>query len=244
MFNLSIALKSQSASFRDPLFQNFHKSLTLPPPTTLIGIAGAAMGLSPKMAQDFFDEFDFQCGAQGTHDGKVSDLWKYNKRTKNLHLYHPDWENGGLLKREYLIDYTLTICYATNNEEAFNKIHNGFISPYFALTLGNSDSLAKISKVTTDLEIAETNTFNHCIIGGNVIDRVMKKASTNCSFSIYSSSEPITYDLPVRFKYTKDYGKRSIAEVSTFSFISNEMKLNYPIASVKYNGNNIPLFKL
>jgi len=39
---------TNTATFRNPDFQNFHKTLNLPPPPTLIGFAGAALGLSPK----------------------------------------------------------------------------------------------------------------------------------------------------------------------------------------------------
>lgn len=53
MLHCVIEIRSVTASFRNPEFQNFHKSFRLPPPTTLIGLAGAALGLSPKSAQDF-----------------------------------------------------------------------------------------------------------------------------------------------------------------------------------------------
>ena len=51
-----IELVTQTATFRNPEFQNFHKSFLLRLLTTLMGLAGAAMGLSPKSAQDFFKE--------------------------------------------------------------------------------------------------------------------------------------------------------------------------------------------
>ena len=52
-----IEIATQSSTFKNPDFQNYHKSFFLPPPTTLVGFAGAAIGLSPKKSQEFF-EFD------------------------------------------------------------------------------------------------------------------------------------------------------------------------------------------
>ncbi|NJN33797.1 MAG: CRISPR-associated protein Cas5 [Saprospiraceae bacterium] len=49
-----IQVQSQTATFRNPEFQNFHKSFALPPPTTIVGLAGAALGFDAKAAQDFF----------------------------------------------------------------------------------------------------------------------------------------------------------------------------------------------
>ena len=73
-----VEIVTQTATFRNPEFQNFHKTLPIPPPTTLVGIAGAAMGLSPKSAQLFFEESDFVMGSYCKNQGISTDLWKYN----------------------------------------------------------------------------------------------------------------------------------------------------------------------
>ena len=44
---LALNVSAPVASFRRPLDLNYQRTLPLPPPTTLIGLAGAALGMSP-----------------------------------------------------------------------------------------------------------------------------------------------------------------------------------------------------
>ena len=102
MKNFIIEIQCQTASFRNPDFQNFHKSLELPPPTTIIGLAGAALGYSPLRAQEFFDESKFEIGIYGTYLGKCKDTWKYNKGIRDMRLYDPGLD-GSIIQKEFLI---------------------------------------------------------------------------------------------------------------------------------------------
>jgi CRISPR-associated protein Cas5t len=72
----------------------------------------------------------------------------------------------------------------------------------------------------------------------------MRLAPEEMEFSIYQTSEPIAYDLPIRFEYESDYGKRSVSSVSTFSFVGKEMTLNFEIGGFKFNNIFIPLFSI
>ena len=45
---LWIKVTAPLASFRRPLDHNYQRTLPLPPPTTLLGLAGAALGLSEE----------------------------------------------------------------------------------------------------------------------------------------------------------------------------------------------------
>ncbi|RLA76728.1 MAG: CRISPR-associated protein Cas5, partial [Deltaproteobacteria bacterium] len=45
---LTLTVTAPVASFRRPLDLNYQRTLPLPPPTTLIGLAGAALGLSDR----------------------------------------------------------------------------------------------------------------------------------------------------------------------------------------------------
>ena len=66
-------IRTQTATFLNPEFQNYHKSFLLPPPTTIVGLAGAALGLSPKAAQEFFDNKGFEMGIAGKTNGKANE---------------------------------------------------------------------------------------------------------------------------------------------------------------------------
>lgn len=234
-----------TATFRNPEFQNFHKTLDLPPPTTIIGFAGAAIGLSPKASQEFFETDVFEFGVFGKTLGKAKDTWKYTNKTKGaeLHNYHPDFF-GSIITKEILFENEFCICFGTENDEKYQRLFSAFQSPKFALTLGNSDSLSFIKKIIEITEITKSNIVSNCMIEGDVIGEVFKRSNLNLEFSVYENSEPITYDLPTRFYYKEDYCARTIANVSTFSIIGSEMKLNYQIRGINYKDIFIPLIKL
>ncbi len=209
-----IELVTQTATFRNPEFQNFHKSFLLPPPTTLMGLAGAAMGLSPKSAQDFFKE-GFYFGIYGTSKGYCRDLWKYNTFDAQ----------GSIILKEIYFDNHFILVYGSDDAKVIKNIMDAFLAPAYALTLGSNDSLAKIIEVSIDNDFDNSSKLSHCLVEGNIVEEVIEKAKSNY-FSIYSTSEPIAYDLPMRFQYESDYGVRRVVERKTLSFIGESMQLN------------------
>lgn len=244
MKNFVVEIKSQTASFRDPDFQNFHKTLDLPPPTTIIGLAGAALGLSPLQSQEFFGDSEFQIGIYGDYGGRCNDTWKYDRRHSNRGLKYDPGMDGSVIQKEFLIQATFLIAFSSANEEKLDTLFSAFNSPTYALTMGNSDSLAFVKSVHKNVERIKRDQVEHCLIQGNIIDEVIRMASTKMEFSIYQTSEPITYDLPTRFEYESDYGKRAVSSISTFSLIGEQMKLNFEVEGVSFNDSFIPLFDL
>lgn len=244
MKNFVVEIKSQTASFRDPDFQNFHKSLDLPPPTTIIGLAGAALGLSPLKSQEFFDDGDFQIGIYGKYDGRCNDTWKYDRRHTNRGIKYDPGMDGSVIQKEFLIQNTFLIAFSSANEEKLDALCSAFLSPTYALTMGNSDSLAFVKSIHKDVENIKRDQIGHCLVQGDIIDEVMRTAPQKMEFSIYQTSEPITYDLPIRFKYESDYGKRAVSSISTFSLIGEEMKLNFEVEGLLHKDRFIPLFDL
>lgn len=243
MKNLVIEIFSQTASFRNPSFQNFHKSLDLPPPTTVIGLTGAALGLSPLQAQEFFHKNEINIGVYGLYAGKCNDTWKYNRRTKEMWLYKSELD-GSIIQKEYLINARFLIAFSSDNSKIISMLNEAFQNPVYALTMGNSDSLACIKSSVTDLPEVMEQEVENCILEGDVVDNVLSYASEKPEFSIYYTSEHFVYDLPTRFNYVSDYGKRTIAQTATFSMIRNKMKLNYLIECLNYRGILIPLIKV
>jgi CRISPR-associated protein Cas5t len=209
-----------------------------------MGLAGAALGLPPLQAQDYFDGGEFKIGAYGTYEGKCKDTWKYDKRyNKRGFRYDPELD-GSVIQKEFLIDNTFYIAFTTENEEKLKELFSVFNSPIYALTMGNSDSLAFVKSLIADVEFSKSDQLKNCMVQGDVVNEVLRLAPENMEFSISQTSEPITYDLPVRFEYKSDYGKRSVSSISTFSQINKEMKLNYEIDGLTYCDVFIPLFKL
>lgn len=244
MKNFIVEIASQTASFRDPNFQNYHKSLMLPPPTTIMGLTGAALGFSPLRAQEFFDENNIEMGVYGVFKGKCQDTWKYNKGIRDMRLYDPGID-GSIIQKEFLIENVFYIAFSSNDKEALNQMKKGFESPTYALTMGNSDSLAKVVDIVVDLPISENNELENTFINGDVVNKVLSVAQEKkeLEFSLYTN-DSLVYDLPIRFEYESDYGKRKISSVETYSFIGGNMKLNYKVKGLEYKNIFIPLFKL
>lgn len=230
---LIIQVATQTATFRIPEFQNFHKSFPLPPPTTLVGFAGAALGLSPKAAQEFFEGAGFLLGVYGTSAGKTVDLWKYN-----------DFKNGSVIHREIYYGNRFTLAFASENAEKIEHLNEAFAFPEYALTLGSSDSLAKIMSRTMTTEFHDHNALEHCIVQGNIVKEVMQNSRNGLDFSIYSTAEPISYDVPVQFHYEGDYAVRRVIKRQELSFIGRAMKLNVMKRGVWSNDIFVPLFPL
>lgn len=241
MKNFIIEIVCQTASFRNPDFQNFHKSLELPPPTTLIGFAGAALGYSPLQAQEFFDKSKFEVGIYGSYQGKCKDTWKYNKGIRDMRLYNPGLD-GSIIQKEFLIFSKFLIAFSSENEDAVQQLNSAFLNPVYALTMGNSDSLAHIKNIEENIATTEADEIENCFVQGNVVDQVMSLADKgNFGFSIYSNDN-LTYDLPLRFEYENDYGRRTVSKIETYSLIGNQMKINYNLKGLTYKNHFIPLF--
>lgn len=230
-----IRVETQTASFRVPEFQNFHKSYYLPPPTTVMGMAGAAMGLSPKDTQAFFDAEAFEMGIYGISQGKAKDLWKYRTMKTST--------SRSILRREILFLNSFCFAFGAKDARLVDKLRHSFMYPVYALTLGSSDSLAKVTLVD-DFELSESSEVESCILAGNVISEVFANSENGLEFSLYTSREPITYEVPVRFEYESDYGVRRVIKRKEFSFIGKGMKLNIQKKGIRAGNVFVPLFSL
>ncbi|MCB9297435.1 MAG: CRISPR-associated protein Cas5 [Lewinellaceae bacterium] len=243
MVNCVVELKAQTASFRDPEFQNYHRSLELPPPTTVIGMVGAALGLSPAMAQDFFDLNKLRIGVMGKSKGKAKDLWKYNNRTNKMWLHHPNFD-GSIVHRDILMFNHFLFAFQSENPQAIDQLCEAFASPVFALTLGNSDSLAKVLCIERNLVGAQSSEVAYCLLKGDVIGEVLQRAETHLNFSIYQTSDPIAHQFPLRFSYDGDYGKRQVSKVGIYSLVGKPMKLNFSVEGLQFENHFIPLVEI
>ncbi len=234
-----IPLHSVTASYRNPEFQNFHKSFPLPPPTTLIGLAGAALGLSPKAAQDFFDETPFRAGVCGTSAGMTTDLWKYDT-----------FGGRSIIKREIYFQNRLWVVFGSEKDAAVEQVRAAFMVPRYALTLGASDSLVCVESPRiqqTDQTQTRTSAAN-ALAEGDLVQYVLDQAvATGGSFSLnLSTADPVAYPLPVRFQYESDYGIRRVVKRKVFSFIGPVLQFDgLALEGVTAeDGTFIPLFDL
>ena len=226
MSYLIVPIRSQTASFRDPEFQNFHRSLPLPPPATCIGLAGAALGLSPASAQDFFTEGEWEIGIAGTSKGLATDLWKYN-----------DFKVGSILIREILYGNRFVIVFGHDDAQRIDQLRQAFARPHFALSCGPSDSICRVDVqgLSTSEVGTQANSLVDCYVDGDIVADTLSavKEGGSASFSIRTTSTPIAQDLPVRFDYEAS-GIRMLRERRLISYVQYPTKLPVPVAGIQY----------
>ncbi len=227
MSYLIVPIRSQTASFRDPEFQNFHRSLPLPPPATCIGLAGAALGLSPASAQDFFVEGEWEIGVAGTSQGLATDLWKYN-----------DFKAGSILIREILYANQFVIVFGHNNAKRIGQLREAFARPHFALSCGPSDSICTVDVrgLAVNEDSTQAQVLISCYVNGDIVADTlsMVKEGGSASFSIRTTSTPIAQDLPVRFDYEAS-GIRMLRERRLISYVQYPTKLPMPVSGIQYS---------
>lgn len=237
MLCCTIELKSVTASFRNPEFQNFHKSFPLPPPTALIGLLGAAMGFSPRMAQEFVETNGLQAGVSGKGEGMTRDLWKYDRLSGT---------GSSIILREMYVNNHYRLVFGSENHAAIEQLKQAFDSPVYALTLGQSDSLAKVLQTTLTEAITDGQTLENTLVEGDIVPAILEQVLYGGTFSLsISTADPVAYRLPTRFLYKSDYGMRTVARRELFSFVGPKVTFkNRTFSGVNVTGVFVPFFNL
>ncbi len=246
MIYVVIPIHSRTASFRDPEFQNYHRTLRLPPPATCIGLAGAALGLSAADAQAFFTEGEWEVGIGGSSDGLARDLWKFD-----------DFKTGSIIIREFLYGNRFVLAFGHENEALVERLAAAFRRPHYALSCGSSDSICLVDVAGMRLvqEVEEVVELENCYTDGDIIAESLSLATTDktVSFSIRTTSIPVAQDLPVRFTYNPKNGTRILRQRRRLSLVRHPVRLPQPIRALQLSDHDpsnrsatpyLPLFPL
>ncbi len=218
MFFIEVHSYSEMASFRVPETHTLQQTLPLPPKTALIGLVGAAVGLSFQEAMNFCcRDHQIHFGVIGTHRGKVGDLWKYRKIKSGETI-------TAVLIREYLIDFEMRLYVGCNDNSLMNKIRGCFLDPHYVLTAGNSDLLLKLKSISPVFaaEIIPVSDFEYTMIPGN--------HSGNYDSNIDLRTIPLMRDiyapqvqlLPVEFDFWGN--ERRVKSRQPFTFIDTPVR--------------------
>jgi CRISPR-associated protein Cas5t len=234
MFYISIKTYTEMASFRIPETHTFQQTLPLPPITALIGIFGAAAGLSFEAAMNFCKEKKLQFGVIGTNRGRFNDLWKYQK-------VKSDGVISAILLREYIVDLEMEFYVAAENEDLIHDVRKYFLDPYYALTAGNSDGLMKVKKISAigKTEVKPLLCFANTVIAGDHAgnyesDIDIRNVPLMCD--IYA---PSVHLLPVEFDFHGE--ERRVKERRAFTFIDTPIKLKKPVEGIEVEGKAVAL---
>lgn len=240
-----VVLSAETASFRDPGGQLYHATLPLPPVSTIIGIAGAALGLPFDKTWDFFRDKDIHVGVKDISrecrkapPGKGLDLWKYRKIVTSE-------VRSDVLKREFLFRPAYRLYYSCTDGEAVEQLRQAFLSPAWALSLGTSDDIARSEEIS-QIESVEmisggATELSYSLIPGDQANNYSFDWETIRKTPIRTSLElPMVKQLPVGFAFGPD-GERKSCEYRPFTFLSGIQRLKNPCPAYSFGSDIVPL---
>ncbi len=233
MHFFSISLYATTASFRLPESHTFQQTLSLPPVTAMLGMAGAALGLDFARAMHLREE-GLKCGVWGKHSGESKDLWKYTKIKAGEAI-------PAVLTREILTDLKLLIVFAMDNPDKLQKLRNAFCSPKFALTAGTSDDLVKIYDVS---DLIKTDPMNiscveNTILPGDHSQNYAVDIDLKTIIQKKTVYAPQVYLLPTMFIFNGE--ERRVKHRELFTFIDIPVTLNESVVGVFVENKAVPL---
>lgn len=153
-------------SYRDPKTHKIHHTFPFPPRTTLIGLAGAAMGFSEDILWKECNDLkvavvDITKETSLHGIGRTDDLIKYKK-------YKDNTIESSIFVRELIYKPEYMIYYVPNQKSTLEKLHRAFLNPKFALSLGRDDELIILYKVeNVNLMPLEAGEYGETIVPFN-----------------------------------------------------------------------------
>ncbi len=234
MYLFTVEGIANTASFRIPENHTFHQTFPLPPITTLVGLVGAALGLSFEDAMRFREENGLRLGVVGRHSGQIRDLWKYHKIKMGEII-------SDVLLREYLTDFKMKLAIGSEDKVVANRVKEALLNPCYALTAGNSDDLVKIYKigqieVFTDSLLSE---FQNTVLPGDhtgVYEPILDLKEVPITETIRA---PQVFLLPTSFSFI---GKeRRVSRREHFTFVGSPIRLKEPISAFQIGGEAMVL---
>jgi CRISPR/Cas system-associated protein Cas5 (RAMP superfamily) len=202
--------------------------LPLPPKTTVAGMIGSALGISPKEINDEWLKKDrFKMGIAGKSNGKANDLWQIRKyETKQIAAYNKGTETApyktAVIVREllYSSDYLIYLSFA--NKDDNNRILEKLNHPEWALSLGREDELIRITEVK-NIEINEREdiAYSNTILPFDINTDGYTITLNGLSEGNILDEAPKIVRLPVTFSHKTNSEVREADSFQLFSFISS-----------------------
>ncbi|MBE3577937.1 MAG: CRISPR-associated protein Cas5 [Limnochordales bacterium] len=139
---LAVKVSASLASFRRPLDHNYQRTLPLPPPTTLIGLAGAALGLSD--GEIWHRNSPLRALSVSVlslqEPGRARDMWTVMKIKNNRIADRSPYFRELLCFVRYVLLYG-------GPRQLLESLAASFADPVYPLSLGREDELLTIDEV-------------------------------------------------------------------------------------------------
>ncbi|OAA32508.1 hypothetical protein AT15_00065 [Kosmotoga arenicorallina S304] len=228
---LRVKLRAYTASFRKPQNMKIQDSFPFPPPTSIIGLFGAAMGVKHDQALERFENSLMGIKVNGSL-AKGYDLWKIKKTDKGRKNTFKS-----LVKRQfyYFPEYTI---YLLDKEEILQRLYKALKAPKYALSLGRDDEL--ITHVNP--EFIEGNFAMQGEIENVVIKGLLKPGQITLS---KLNNQPIkklsVYRVTKNFQINSRKGYRTPVGYCEYTFV--DVKVKYFGELLCIHDEYIPLWR-
>ncbi len=160
---LLVRVRAPVASFRRPLDHNYQRTLPMPPPTTILGIAGAALGLSDKelwASESPWRALRVSVWAEA-EPGRARDMWTVLKiKSGKIAERSPYF-------RELLFFVQYTLIYG-GDETYLRQLEHAFWDPTYPLSLGREDELLIVEEVKLDYAQEGEPRFRGTVLPGDI----------------------------------------------------------------------------
>lgn len=225
---LCLKVQPPVVSFRRPLDHNYQRTLPLPPPTTLIGLAGSALGLPDRelwTKDSLLDDVKLSVWMD-QEPGRASDMWTLLK-IKNGKMERSPYV------RELLFNVSYTIIYSAD-EQLLTSLNQAFQNPAYPLSLGREDELILVEDITIDEASPGEPTFYGTVIAGDVRKmHIHPMLEPGIQFE-----PPIIEELPLNFS-VDNKRLRHPQNYATLSFLPFQLKMEISgLQALKYQGRN------
>lgn len=215
------------ASFRRPLDHNYQRTLPMPPPTTILGFAGAALGLADW---ELWSNLSPLQGVKVSvwideEPGLARDMWTLLKIKEGSMVRSPYF-------RELLFRAKYTLLYG-GEERTLQELQKAFEQPAFPLCLGREDELVSVLQVTYQ-EASEGGK----VLRGTVVRGTLSQLDARPVLRPgVHLSPPVAERLPLRFEVINGVRHPRDYEVFTFLPLSLEVEVS-GVETLECEGRN------
>lgn len=240
MYLLHIEFRGLTASFRVPHMFKYHRSLPLPPYTSVVGMFGAAIGKDMATTQEIFKCLGLKVGIAGSYAGGCNDTWRV-LTTKN--------PENDVVERQILYKpkYHVIFC---GDKTVISLCEQAFRYPIYPLSLGRPDDLSNaIIHGSSECESEDLRVLHNTVVVG-----VHSAQIDESLFDINDPTDPgpctLLYRLPVHFLFENGFSyHRTADDYRDFMFIGDhKITLSEPVKGFKISADkeiiDVPILEI
>lgn len=212
---LRLDVEGDFNSFRLGQSLQYQRTYLFPPKPTLIGLAGAALGLEDRQLEPLYTGILTGVSLL-SHDGLARDLWGITKFKSGVGAEHAVVVREMIHRPNYLIYFAVP---EASSRLKLGDLERAFADPTYPLSLGRSDELVLI-KSSNILDLPPTNQdayYRHTVLPFDYRKRRydLEKVSESNQGIL---ELPQVFTVPIAYSYDKTR-KRTVSQYQVFTHV-------------------------